>query len=214
MYGGLGFEALASGLGTGAFSVLLLRITQKRFSATQYALFSSLFGLPRIVAGPICGFLVDAVGWTAFFWFAIAAGLPGLLLLARFVPFGAREPELRLETPAASGARPPLSAAGLALRGLAGGLLGLALAACTAALLAALKAMHPATGRGLTPAPAGRPFDLWTPLAALFSPADLNAWLTLAGVLACALVAGLLAASVAAARRGQGADLAAQADLA
>ena len=40
------------GLGTGAFSVLLLRMTQKRFSATQYALFSSLFALPRIVAGP------------------------------------------------------------------------------------------------------------------------------------------------------------------
>ena len=43
------------GLGTGAFSVLLLRITQKRFSATQYALFSSLFAVPRILAGPIAG---------------------------------------------------------------------------------------------------------------------------------------------------------------
>src|SRR4029453_12750535 len=43
MYGATGFELLTSGMGTGAFSVLLLRLTEKRFSATQYALFSSLF---------------------------------------------------------------------------------------------------------------------------------------------------------------------------
>jgi PAT family beta-lactamase induction signal transducer AmpG len=48
MYGATGFEQLTSGMGTGAFSVLLLRLTRKRFSATQYALFSSLFALdPR-----------------------------------------------------------------------------------------------------------------------------------------------------------------------
>ena len=93
-----GFESLASGMGTGAFSVLLLRLTQKRFSATQYALFSSLFGLPRLVAGPICGFLVDAVGWRTFFWITIAAGIPGLLLLARFVPLGVREPVLDVDS--------------------------------------------------------------------------------------------------------------------
>ena len=43
MYGATSFELFTSGLGTGAFSVLLLRMTQRRFSATQYALFSSLF---------------------------------------------------------------------------------------------------------------------------------------------------------------------------
>ncbi len=42
LYGAMGFESLCQGLGTGAFSVLLLRMTQKRFSATQYALFSTL----------------------------------------------------------------------------------------------------------------------------------------------------------------------------
>ena len=43
MYVATGFEVFSSGLGTGAFGVLLLRLTEKRFSATQYALFSSLF---------------------------------------------------------------------------------------------------------------------------------------------------------------------------
>ena len=62
-----GFELLTSGMGTGAFAVLLLRLTEKRFSATQYALFSSLFALPRVLAGPITGFAVDAVGWSTFF---------------------------------------------------------------------------------------------------------------------------------------------------
>ena len=67
MYAATSFELLTSGLGTGAFGVLLLRLTEKRFSATQYALFSSLFALPRVLAGPVTGFAVDAIGWPAFF---------------------------------------------------------------------------------------------------------------------------------------------------
>ena len=92
MYGATSFELFTSGLGTGAFGVLLMRLTEKRFSATQYALFSSLFALPRVVAGPLTGFLVAAIGWPAFFLSTIALGIPGLLMLARFVPPGVREP--------------------------------------------------------------------------------------------------------------------------
>jgi PAT family beta-lactamase induction signal transducer AmpG len=100
MYGATGFESFTSGLGTGAFAVLLLRLTEKRFSATQYALLTSLFGLPRLISGPLSGFLVGAFGWRTFFWITIAAGAPGLLLLARFVPLGAREPTVAVEAPA------------------------------------------------------------------------------------------------------------------
>jgi PAT family beta-lactamase induction signal transducer AmpG len=94
MYGATGFEVFTSGLGMGAFGVLLFRLTEKRFSATQYALFSSLFALPRVVAGPITGFTVNAVGWPAFFLLTMVAGIPGLVMLARFVPIGVREPDL------------------------------------------------------------------------------------------------------------------------
>ena len=94
LIGAMAFENLTQGMGTGAFSVLLLRLTQKRFSATQYALFSSLFGLPRLWSGPLSGFLVNAMGWKAFFWLTMVAGIPGLLLLHRFVPLGVREPTL------------------------------------------------------------------------------------------------------------------------
>ncbi|MEJ7734054.1 MAG: MFS transporter [Polyangiaceae bacterium] len=103
LVGAMGFENLTQGMGTGAFSVLLFRLTQKRFSATQYALFTCLFSLPRLASGPISGILVDRMGWTNFLWMTIAACIPGLLLLQRFVPLGAREPTLEArpaETPA------------------------------------------------------------------------------------------------------------------
>jgi MFS transporter, PAT family, beta-lactamase induction signal transducer AmpG len=196
MYGAIGFEALASGLGTGAFSVFLLRITQKRFSATQYALVSSLFGLPRVVAGPLSGFLAYTFGWKTFFWLTLPAGVPGLLLLARFVPPGVREPEFRIEPPPAG---EPLSGRQLAWRGLAGTAAGAAVAAALTALLAALKAAkdHP-----------GERFDLLGPLAALARPHDYGGWLTLAGLAAFGLVCGLFTAAVAAARHGAGQELA------
>ncbi len=99
MYGAMAFENLTQGMGTGAFSVLLLRLTAKQFSVTQYALFSSLFPLPRILSGPVSGFLVASFGWNVFFWMTIAAGVPGLLLLQRFVPFGTKEPDFMHSTP-------------------------------------------------------------------------------------------------------------------
>jgi PAT family beta-lactamase induction signal transducer AmpG len=92
LYAAVGFEMFTSGLGTGAFGVLLLRLTQKRFSATQYALLSSLFALPRTLAGPLAGLLVAHLGWTTFFVLTVLAGIPGLLMLARFVPWGVRDP--------------------------------------------------------------------------------------------------------------------------
>ena len=113
MYGATSFELFTSGLGTGAFSVLLLRMTQKRFSATQYALFSSLFALPRLLAGPIAGFAVDAIGWPPFFLSTLVMGIPGLVMLARFAPLGVREPEFTVEEVER---KAPLGAAALAAR--------------------------------------------------------------------------------------------------
>ncbi|HZF11570.1 MAG TPA: MFS transporter [Thermoanaerobaculia bacterium] len=196
MYGAIGFEVLSAGLGSGAFSVLLLRLTQKRFSATQYALFSSLFGLPRLIAGPVCGFAVYAVGWYTFFWFTILAGIPGMIMLARFVPFGAREPVFTLDRPEVL---EPLSTAQLVRRGLLGAVVGLVVAAFVAALLPALKMAkdHPGTS-----------LDLATPFAALAHPQG-SGWLILLGIVVFATVCGLFTAAVAAARHGQGEPMAA-----
>jgi PAT family beta-lactamase induction signal transducer AmpG len=196
MYGAMGFESFTQGLGTGAFSVLLMRLTQKRFSATQYALFSSLFGVGRILSGPATGVLVDALGWKTFFYLSMALGIPGLVLLGRFVPWGVREPVFEVEAPSSA---PPLSSAAIAARGVAGGLLGLLSVALLQATLAALKAMRGA---------AAPPFDLTAPLRALTHPQSTGDWLTVVGICAVAVAAGLMTAAVAAARRGAAAEAA------
>jgi PAT family beta-lactamase induction signal transducer AmpG len=201
MYGAMGFESFTQGLGTGAFLVLLLRLTEKRFSATQYALLSSLFGIPRLLTGPISGFAADAMGWTPFFWLTMAAGIPGLVLLARFVPIGAREPVLTSEPGRPVG--PPLGAGALAARGVVAGAVALGSGALMLATLDAVKAVR---------ATAGAAFDLAAPLEALLRPQGVGDWLGLVGLLAFAAVCGLFAAAVAAARRGMGARATARAD--
>ena len=188
MYGAMGFEALTTGLGMGAFGVLLLRLTQRRFSVTQYALFSSLFGLPRLIAGPVTGITVHSIGWTAFFWLTLLAGLPGLLLLARFVPPGTREPIFKVAPPRPG---PPLAPRALVVRGLAG---GLATCACALLIVALVSALE-----GLGPEGPGR-FDLLSPLAATLRPESIGDGLRLAGSLVVGAVGGLLFAAVAAAR--------------
>ena len=190
-YAATSFELLTSGLGTGAFSVLLLRMTQKRFSATQYALFSSLFALPRLLAGPITGFAVDAIGWPSFFLATMVFGIPGLVMLARFVPPGVREPEFAVEEVPQN--RPPLSATALAMRGLIGALLMGAGSFALVALLAALKTMRdtPAVG-----------FDFGAALRLSAHPAGIAEWLQLVSTLVFAVVGGLFVAAATAARRG------------
>jgi PAT family beta-lactamase induction signal transducer AmpG len=194
MYGAMGFETLTTGLGMGAFGVLLLRMTQRRFSATQYALFSSLFSLPRLVAGPITGFTVHAVGWTAFFWMTMLAGIPGLVLLARFVPPGTRDPTFTVEPPRH---REPLTQAALSWRAAVGGLLGAGLALAVMALLEALDE----AGRGGI-------FDWTSAFAGLLRPESVAGWLELAGAAVCGVVSALLIAAVAAARHGARVDTA------
>ncbi len=196
LYGAMGFESLCQGLGTGAFAVLLLRMTQKRFSATQYALFSTLFGMGRIVSGPIAGFMVHSVGWSNFFLFTIPLGLPGLYMLSRFVRPSDREPtfEIRRQEPL-----PPRSPAQLAAHGVTYGTLTLAGGALLLTGLAALEAV-----RGGEFAD----FRFGSALISIATPEDLFGWVQLAGLAAFSVAIGLFAAAVQAARHGAGGALA------
>jgi PAT family beta-lactamase induction signal transducer AmpG len=192
MYAAMGFESLTTGMGTGAFSVLLLRMTQKRFSATQYALFSSLFALPRLLAGPVTGVLVDAVGWRNFFLFTIAAGVPGMLLLQRFSPIGRRDPEFVVE---AVGAVLPLGRTALLARAMIGGMIGFIGGALIVALLGAMKRFHMAPEQG---------FDLFSPLAAFFLPQTVAGWMQFFGVVLLGSLIALATAAALFARSGGG----------
>ena len=84
----IGFEAFASvGLGTAAFVAFIARSTDPRFTATQFALFTSLASVPRTFANAGAGFLVTGTGWFDFFLLCGALGLPGLLLLPKVAPW-------------------------------------------------------------------------------------------------------------------------------
>lgn len=77
------FENLSGGMGTAAFVALLMAICNQRYSATQYALLSSLAALGRIFVAPTSGFLVESIGWAPFFFVTALAAVPGLWLLQR-----------------------------------------------------------------------------------------------------------------------------------
>ncbi|MBS4033300.1 MAG: MFS transporter [Ignavibacterium sp.] len=77
------FENFSGGMGTAAFVSLLMAMCNRRFTATQYALLSSLAALGRIFISPTSGFLVEFAGWPVFFFVTFLAGLPGLALLWR-----------------------------------------------------------------------------------------------------------------------------------
>lgn len=75
-------ENFGIGLATAAYTAFMGSIVDRRFSATQYALFSSLMAVPRIFGSPISAFIVKGTGWFPFFFVCSAMAIPGLFLLA------------------------------------------------------------------------------------------------------------------------------------
>ena len=83
-------ENFCGGLGTAAFVAFLMSLCNQRFTATQYALLSSLMAVSRDILVAPAGKLAEATGWPMFFLISIAAALPGLLLLPLFAPWNPR----------------------------------------------------------------------------------------------------------------------------
>lgn len=90
-YVGIAAEYASQGMGTAALLALVLRVCDKRYSATQYALLSSLFGLGRTISGIPSGWLAERLGYPLFFAACIALAVPGLAVLSRIAPIGRRE---------------------------------------------------------------------------------------------------------------------------
>lgn len=74
-------ENFTAGLGTAAFVGFMGSLTDRRFTATQYALLSSLMGVPRVLASAPTGWLAGWMGWPGFFLLCTLIAIPGLLLL-------------------------------------------------------------------------------------------------------------------------------------
>jgi MFS transporter, PAT family, beta-lactamase induction signal transducer AmpG len=85
----IGLEALGVGLGTAAFVAFIARTTNPAYTATQFALFTSLMAVPRTFANAATGWLVEAMGWMGFFLLCAVLALPGMLLLLKVAPWGA-----------------------------------------------------------------------------------------------------------------------------
>jgi PAT family beta-lactamase induction signal transducer AmpG len=100
----IAFEYLGVGLGTAALVAFMARATSMNFTATQFALFSSLIALPRTFANATTGFLIEGVGpadgvfytllgqwpglgYTNFFIFCAICAIPGMLLLRWVAPW-------------------------------------------------------------------------------------------------------------------------------
>ena len=83
----IGLEAFGVGVGTAAFVAFIARTTHPAYTATQFALFTSLAAVPRTFMNATAGYLVEQIGWTWFFWLCFALALPGMALLLKVAPW-------------------------------------------------------------------------------------------------------------------------------
>ncbi len=74
-------EQFCSGLGTVAFTALLMGLCNQRYSATQYALLSALTAIGRVYVGPAAAMMIVHIGWTWFYFWTFVIALPGVALL-------------------------------------------------------------------------------------------------------------------------------------
>lgn len=83
----IGFEAFGVGLGTTAFVAYIAKSTDRRYTATQFALFSSLASVPRTLINASVGYIVAQTGWFWFFLLCFVLALPGMLMLPKIAPW-------------------------------------------------------------------------------------------------------------------------------
>ncbi len=83
----IGVEAFGVGLGTAAFVAYIAQTTHPLYTATQFALFTSLAAVPRTFANAATGYMVENLGWFKFFMLCFIFAIPGMLLLFKVAPW-------------------------------------------------------------------------------------------------------------------------------
>ena len=101
----IAFENLTVGMGTSALLAFMATLTNKQFTATQFALLTTLATIPRSLLSAPSGFMAEALGWPQFFAVCAFLALPGLLLLPLVRQWFGQEPE---QTVAAKNSASPL----------------------------------------------------------------------------------------------------------
>jgi PAT family beta-lactamase induction signal transducer AmpG len=88
------FEFLATGLGQAAYASYMAIQTNKRFTATQYAMMTSLMAVPGTAAAAVTGYMAEFLGWSSFYIVCALAALPGMLLLMKIAPWGSSNEDI------------------------------------------------------------------------------------------------------------------------
>ena len=87
-----GLEYLGVGLGTVALTAFIAKQTSRRFTATQFALLTSVTAVPRTFANATTGFIVEAIRYFNFFLLCVIVAIPGMLLLLAVAPWSENDP--------------------------------------------------------------------------------------------------------------------------
>ncbi len=85
LFGTVITEAFAEGMADAAFITYLSGLCSPAFTATQYALLSSLAAIALRTVGGLSGFLAQATGWLLFYTLTMFAALPAMLLMLRLL---------------------------------------------------------------------------------------------------------------------------------
>ena len=83
----MALDTFAIGLGTAAFTAYIAATTDPRYTATQFALFTSLAVVPRTFFNAIPGYIVAQTGWFSFFIICFILTIPGMVLLLKIAPW-------------------------------------------------------------------------------------------------------------------------------
>jgi PAT family beta-lactamase induction signal transducer AmpG len=89
----IAIQNFTGGMGTAAFVGFMGALTDRRFTATQYALLSSLMGVPRVLLSAPTGLIALASGWPVFFILCTLLAIPGLLLIRSVTRLAVNQPE-------------------------------------------------------------------------------------------------------------------------
>ena len=76
-------ENLAAGMGYTAYLAFIANMTNKQFTATQFALMTAIMSLPRTLFSGSSGFLVESLGWENYFIFCSLIAFPALIILRK-----------------------------------------------------------------------------------------------------------------------------------
>ena len=79
----ISLENLAAGMGYTAYLAFIANMTNKEFTATQFALMTALMSIPRTFFSGSSGYLVEMMDWQMYFIFCSLIAIPALIILMK-----------------------------------------------------------------------------------------------------------------------------------